>query len=69
MSVLLQLLCYSNSTWWGLSTQFAGALALFAAAFSSRQVERAGARLPTTACILVVVVEAAGRRGAREARG
>lgn len=51
-----------------LSAQLAGALALSAATFPSRQVEHARVRLPATASLLVVGVEAAGRRRAGEAR-
>ena len=50
-----------------LSAQLAGALALSAAAFPPGQVEGARARLSAAASLLVVGVEAAGRRRAREA--
>lgn len=52
-----------------LSAQLAGALALSAAAFSPGQVEGARARLPAAASLLVVGIEAAGRRRAGEAGG
>jgi len=50
-----------------LSAQLAGALALSAAALSPGQVEGARAGLAAAASLLVVEVEAAGRRRAREA--
>lgn len=50
-----------------LSAQLAGALALSTAALPPGQVERAGACLPTATSLLVVEVEATGRRRPREA--
>lgn len=50
-----------------LSAQLAGALALSATDFSPGQVERARAGLAAAACLLVVRVEAARGRRAREA--